>query len=93
MKHVYLISAVLVSFLVIDTAGAAIAARRTAVVVQGPGGGVAVGASRTAVVRPPYAFAYNRDAADKATRANSVLVKDAAKKTTERQMLAQRTVH
>jgi 2-phospho-L-lactate guanylyltransferase (CobY/MobA/RfbA family) len=91
MKNVSILSIVLLSFLVIDTANAAVV-RRSAVVVQGPAGGTVVGASRTAIVRPGFGFVSNRDAVEKAGSA-AVLVKAAGEKACEPNLKALRTSH
>jgi len=56
MTYFALVGLMLSSGLWYGTASADFAARRSAVVVRGPGGGVAVGVSRTAIVRRGYGF-------------------------------------
>jgi hypothetical protein len=58
MKKTYftLLSLLLSSGLWYESASAAVAVRRTAIVAQGPYGGAVVAGSRTAIVRPGYGF-------------------------------------
>jgi hypothetical protein len=92
MKTIAIISTVLLSLLVLDTAHA-VGIRRTAVVVRGPQGGVAVAASRTAIVRPFYGFALNHSAAEKAGNHLTQLAKAASEKTCEPSTNALRASH
>lgn len=82
------VSIILLSLFVMDS-GYAAAVRRSAVVVQGPAGGIAVGASRTAIVRPGFRMLSNRDAGEKA----SMLAKTPTEKSCELDMKALRTSH
>lgn len=59
--HFTLVSLLLISGLWYESASAAVAVRRSAVVAQGPYGGTAVAGSRTAVVRPGYGFVAQDD--------------------------------
>lgn len=93
MKKVSIISTVLLSLLAIDTIAYAAAARRSAVVVRGPAGGVAVGASRTAIGRPGYGFVSNFKAPEKAGNQATVVAKAAGEKACESNMKALRTSH
>lgn len=56
MTYFTLVSLLLSSSVWYESASADFAARRSAVVAQGPYGGTAVAVRRTAVVRPGYGF-------------------------------------
>lgn len=92
MKNVPIISMVLLSLLVLDTAHA-VGIRRSAVVVRGPEGGVAVAASRTAIGRPYYGFVANHSAAEKSGTHTTKLAKAGSEKTSEPSMNARKTSH
>jgi hypothetical protein len=56
-----LVSVALSSFSLVESASAAVAVRRTAIVAQGPGGTTVVAGRRTAIVRPGYGFVASTD--------------------------------